>query len=132
MCLNTTSPRTQDLVLSKEGQWRTEMCCLDTDLWGRICSSEECLLALGIVCCPPSLPCLCSGDSIGSEVGRGCQGHSGGDASAGSAFSRGKCLIIFPSHLAGLWFFSLSQNQSSHLQCERRNQSENWKPRCRL
>lgn len=42
---------------------------------------------------------------------------------------RGKCLIIFPSCLVGVWFFSLSQSRSPHLRGETRNKSENvnWK-----
>lgn len=42
---------------------------------------------------------------------------------------RGKCLIIFPSRLGGVWFFSLSQSRSPDLRGETRNKSENanWK-----
>lgn len=63
-------PFTQDMdVLSGEGQQRTEL-CLDRTTVGSVVV-KECLMALGIVSSSTSLPCLCSGDSINSEVERG-------------------------------------------------------------
>lgn len=64
-------PFPQDLdVLSGEGQQRIEGCCLDRTTVGSA-AVKECLPALGTVSFSTSLPCLCSGDSMNSEVERG-------------------------------------------------------------
>lgn len=63
-------PFTQDMdVPSGEGQQRTEL-RLDRTTVGSVLV-KECLMALGIVSSSTSLPCLCLGDSINSEVERG-------------------------------------------------------------
>lgn len=64
-------PLTWDMdVLSGEGQQRVELCCLDRSAVGSVVA-KECSMALGVVSFSTSQPCLCSGDSINSEVERG-------------------------------------------------------------
>lgn len=80
------------VVLRKNGQWRTEMCWIQTSGRGwttvKHVVLKDCLMALGIVSSSTSLPCLCFHDSINSEVEREYQGWNKGDISIGSAFSK--------------------------------------------
>lgn len=64
-------PLTRDMdVLGGEGQQRIELSCLHRSAAGSG-AAKECSMALGVVSFSTSLPCLCSGDSINSEVERG-------------------------------------------------------------
>lgn len=123
------------VVLSKERQQRIEMCCLDTDLCGRlnyckIRSSEGLFNGVG-----NSLLFHITVLSVLWWFQKQWGGKRTLRLKQGRYFNwqciqqRGKCLIIFPSHLVGVRFFSLSQNRSPHLKFKTRNKSENenWK-----
>lgn len=102
-------PFTQDMhVLSAEGQQRIE---LFGQIYCRICNCQGVFNGTG-----NSLLFHITALSVLWWVHKQWKGaEMRGYFNWQCIQQRGKCLVIFPSRLVGVWFFSLSQSRSPHL-----------------
>lgn len=119
-------PLTRDMdVLGGEGQQRIELSCLHRSAAGSG-AAKECSMALGVVSFSTSLPCLCSGDSINSEVERGWKE---GIFQLAVHSAKRKVLDHLPFMLGWCLVLQSESESESSSEGETRNKSENanWK-----